>query len=70
MVFDLLKVARGENASVHYVVTCDSEVLGRISDAAEAMACRSESFIKVRDGVDLSRAVAEVMRRGKEELQS
>ena len=70
MVFDLLKVGRGEDTSAHYVVTCDFEVLGRISDAAVALACHSDSFAEVKDGVDLARVVEEVIRRGKEDLQS
>ncbi len=68
MVFDLLKVGRGEDSAAHYVVTCDFEALGRVSDAAVFMACQSNVLAEVRDGVDLTRAVADVIARGKDEL--
>ena len=70
MVFDFLKVGRGEDTAAHYVVTCDFDALGRISDAAVALACHSDVFAEVQDGVDLARAVAVVVARGKDELQA
>jgi len=68
MVFEFLKVGRGEDTAAHYVVTCDFDALGRVSDAAVALACHSDVFAEVKDGVDLARAVADVITRGKEEL--
>jgi hypothetical protein len=68
MILDLLKVGKGEDTAAHYVVTCDLEALGRISDAAVFMAERSTAFPEVRDGVELTRAVADVIARGKDEL--
>lgn len=68
MILDLLKVGCGEDTVAHYVITCDFDTLGRISDAAVFMAERSNAFPEVRDGVDLSRAVADVIARGKDEL--
>ncbi len=70
MVFDLLKAGKGDDTSAHYVVTCDFAALSRISDAATFMATKSETFAEVRDGVDLARAVAEVIARGKDELKA
>ena len=70
MVFDLLKVGRGEDTSAHYVVTLDLETLGVISDAAVFMACRSEKIAEVTGGVDLVRVVTAVIAKGKDELRS
>ncbi len=70
MVFELLKVGRGQDTAAHYVVTCDFEALGRVSDAATFLACQSNVLAEVRDGVDLLRAVAEVIARGKKDLRA
>lgn len=70
MQFDLLKVARGEDTQAHYVITCDFDALSRIADAGTALACHSDVFAEVQDGVDLSRAANVVISRGKDELQA
>ncbi len=68
MILDFLKVGKDKDTMAHYVVTLDLEALGRISDGAVFMAERSNAFPAVRDGVDLARAVADVIAQGKDEL--
>ena len=68
MVFDLLKVGRGEDTMAHYVVTCDLEALGRVTDALTFLVCHSNTLPEIVGCVDTLRAVSKVVTDGKDEL--